>query len=105
MNIHTPFSIPHSQHPYSEENFAELIFAVKLVKVEGRGAKPEYMRVVNSYFSQLIDKLNNEETYTLTAEVGDLRNPCMIAYVIVMVTTDLSWKTTQFRGRGCGFPR
>lgn len=72
-----------SQHPYSEENFAELLFAVQLVKVEGRGAKPEYMRVVNSYFSQLIDKLNEEESYTFTTEVGHRHNPCMLTYIII----------------------
>ena len=61
------------QHPFSEENFSELLYAVELVKIEGGEAKREYMEVVNSYFSQLKEKLNSDTSFRFTSEVSSLK--------------------------------
>ena len=59
------------QHPFSEENFAELLYAVQLLN-ENSGDpdlfKTEYMYVVHSYFEQFFVKVINENK-TITPEV------------------------------------
>lgn len=76
------FHFQRLQHPFSEENFSELLYAVQLVKVEGGDAKLEYMEVVNSYFSQLKDKLESDRSFNFTAEVSETskctRGSCII---------------------------
>ena len=59
-----------SQHPFSEENFAELLYAVQLLE-DSRDPEvfeTEYMFVVLSYFEQFNTKVYNENK-TITPEV------------------------------------
>ena len=59
-----------SQHPFSEENFAELLYAVRLLENsrDPEVFKTEYMFVVHSYFEQFTTKVSNENK-TITPEV------------------------------------
>lgn len=56
------------QHPFSEDNFAELLYAVQLLKSGREEVKDEYMLVVVSYFDQFTKLINDEET-TITTKV------------------------------------
>ena len=58
-----------SQHPFSEENFAELLYAVQLLE-DSRDPvfETEYMFVVLSYFEQFNTKVSIENK-TITPEV------------------------------------
>ena len=62
-----------SQHPFSEENFAELLYAVRLLENsrDPEVFKTEYMFVVHSYFEQFTTKVSNENK-TITPEVSQL---------------------------------
>ena len=67
---HCPDSFSPSQHPFSEENFAELLYAVQLLEesTDPEAFKTDYMLVVKSYFEQFNAKVSNENK-TITPEV------------------------------------
>ena len=49
------------------------------MKIEGKGARSEYMEVVSSYFEQLVEKVENENEFKFTSEVF-LRKMKIILY-------------------------
>lgn len=74
------------QNSFTDDNFSELLYAVQLVESEGKGARPEYMDVVSSYFSQLTNKVENEEQFTFTSEVYIyFRNKVYLSTVFIIV--------------------
>ena len=73
IDYRCPIFIWYVQHPFSEENFSELLYAVELVKIEGGEAKQEYMEVVNSYFRQLTEKLDSDRSFRFTSEVSNFK--------------------------------
>ncbi len=69
-----------SQHPFSEENFAELLYAVQLLE-DSRDPElfeTDYMFVILSYFEQFNTKVSNENK-TITLEV--IRSPRIVNFV------------------------